>query len=486
MNRLSSLIRTARRRGVVGAAALGLGLGVSACEVERAASDVEPAPAEHVAAPASSAPTNVLLVVLDDVGRDEVGVYQGSGASSRTPNIDALAADGVRFTQTWTNPVCSPTRASVLTGRHAFRHRVGEPIAADPDDTELQSSETTIAELLRGAGYSTGLFGKWHLGTREASGCQPATHGGFDLFQGGLQGQLPSYWAWPKTTAAGASACTSSSQSRATAYATIDTATDAAGWIAQQAAAQRPWLAMVAFNAAHTPWHVPPADLHSDRALDGVGAAYCNSTSGDRQCYLAMLEAMDTELGALLESVRAIDGGVTLANTLIVVLGDNGNDGRVAPSGVDPSRAKGTVYQAGVTVPMIVSGARVASPGRAVSAITNSLDLFRTIADVAGVTPSSSVVIDSVSLTPYLSGTSVAPQRSTVLTEVFADGDPAAGDVAIRNARYKLVVLQGGTEELYDLVSDPQELTNLNDGSLTLNEQRNLSSLRATLAAYGR
>ncbi len=434
-----------------------------------------PLPDSPPGTPVAPAPPNVLLVIADDVAWYDVGAYQ-AGTGARTPTLDALAARGVRFDSAWTNPLCSPTRGSIYTGRHAFRHGVGLPIV-DADDATLSPSETTIAELLRDHGYATALVGKWHLGRKSEQGgdCAPTTTGGFATYHGNLEGAVEDYYAWSRTDAApGQSGCPTALEGE---YATVRTTDDAATFIAAQRAAGQPWFTTVAFNAAHTPFHAPPAGLYTG----DVGDARC-AVADARECYLAILEAADTKLGDLFTGLGGLDAA--LADTLIVFVGDNGTPGQAVPSGVSPARAKGTVYQAGVTVPLIMAGPGVPS-GQVRSGLVQSLDIFRTIADAARIELSSAVpsgtTVDSVSLMDVATGASSG--RSTVYTEVFGDGTEQA---AIRDGRYKLLRLTGSggvVEQLYDLSTDPSETRDLLRGRLTVAQRAAYNRLTAAFTA---
>ncbi|MCB1134503.1 MAG: sulfatase-like hydrolase/transferase, partial [Verrucomicrobiae bacterium] len=204
----------------------------------------------------SSTP-NILFVVADDIGVDNISAYGEHASSASTPSIDALASDGVLFRNTWANPMCSPSRASLLTGRHAFRHGLLHPAGA-----ELDADEETVAEILQGVGYATALFGKWHLGT--STGTTPADQG-YDYFSGALSGNIDDYFSWTKTTQEVIDGVTYQDSSTETGYATSTNVAEAQSWIAQQSS---PWLVTLAFNAGHSPYHVPPSDLHT-YALSG-------------------------------------------------------------------------------------------------------------------------------------------------------------------------------------------------------------------------
>jgi arylsulfatase A-like enzyme len=202
----------------------------------------------------------------------------------------------------------------------------------------------------------------------------------------------------------------------------------------------------------------------------------------------AAVEALDTEFGRLLNEL----GPERLARTLVVFLGDNGTTRAAVTWPLDPNRAKGTVYEGGIRIPLIVAGPEVAQ-GRECAALVNVTDLFLTLADAARVHAGrvipSGTPLDSYSLAPYLSDPDHPSIRTLAFAEHFAPNGPPDDartadrfyNRAIRDARYKLIRRQLGGEEFYDLESDPRELENLFDRNLTLPELARYVSLRAQM-----
>lgn len=384
--------------------------------------------------------TNILLVIADDLGVDQLGVYGEGENVPPTPHINSLGQDGVLFRSAWANPMCSPTRASLLTGRHAFRHRVGAPVPpqSGAETPGLALSEVTIAEVLQASGYATGFFGKWHISNTVTGDTVAPNLQGFDHFAGSLGGALFTYTNWTKVV--------NGEVSGATRYATTDTVNDAIAWIREQR--NDPWFAVVSFNAPHDPFHAPPQDLHT-YDLDGL-----NPQSTPRPFYKAMVQALDTELGRLLDSL-----GDWEDDTTIIFIGDNGTPRGIAEAPFDPTRAKSTPFEGGVNVPLIIAGDSVDDNGRC-NEIVQVLDLFATIADIADVNyrdfVPGNVTVDSVSLMPYLDRPDRRGLRQSVFTELFANGDPSRSDAAIRDDRYKLVLFQN-VLRFYDLEADPFE-----------------------------
>jgi arylsulfatase A-like enzyme len=426
---------------------------------------------------AQSAPTparNVLLVVADDLGTDKLAVYEPLSPPPPTPTIDALAANGVRFTNAWSCPLCSPTRASLMTGRLPSQHGVGAALPLGPG---LPLAEVTIPEALARAlppeaAYAAGAFGKWHLSEQGDGGQQAPNLQGFEQFAGSLPGAFVSpqdYEHWIRVE--------NGQPGLSTAYATSVNVDDALEFIEAQSG---PWFCYLAFNAPHTPFHAPPAELHN-QSLPPVEPA-----SQPVPFYDAMVEALDQELGRLLTSLPP----AVAANTTVILIGDNGSTGAVVLPPYDPAKAKGTLYQGGVRVPLIVSGAGIVAPGRAHPGLIQASDLFATVLELCGADLSSIAAelppLDTVSLVPYLQAPLQPSLRSIVRTELRITNAPAtpptlapggqllAGQSggliagaqlmlgsAARNANFKLIRPESGPEQLYNLLLDPREQLDL-------------------------
>lgn len=299
---------------------------------------------------------NFLVILADDVGVDAIDVYAEGAAPGPTPNIDQLAAEGILFRHASTNPVCAPTRAEVLTGRHGFRTGIGTPESA-----LLDLDETTLPELLA-ATHHTAAIGKWHLGGNDVD---HPIDSGFDYYAGSLGSGLGDYSSWSKTT--NSTTTTGSTQNGFTTYATTDAADEAISKIAEFG--EDPWFVWLAFNAAHTPFHVPPASL----ATITVNAGSDNPTK-----FKAAVEAMDTEIGRVLASIpQSIRD-----DTTVIFIGDNGTPAGASESPFEPSHAKGSLYEGGTNVPLIVTSPRIGASdeGEESQALVSSVDLLATIA----------------------------------------------------------------------------------------------------------
>ncbi len=423
-------------------------------------------------APAAPRRPNLVLIVLDDFGVDLLGAFPRASdgrAPPCTPNLDALARDGLLFTRVWTDPVCSPSRAQMLTGRHGFRTGIGMGIAKKKGSLRVDL-ENPLPRML--VGYDSSAVGKWHLVALADQNWDHPLDAGFGYYAGSLynlaentpldalckrDGPL-SYSNWTKTYDVRANGMLDSRCSKS--YATTDTADEAS---LRAKLMRPPWFLYVAFNAPHWPFHQPPVEL-CPSPLDCPERACRPDAPDSARRVEAMVEALDTELGRFLSELRAHD-----ANTIVFVIGDNGSDASARSAADEPNREKATLYEGGVHVPLIVAGPGVVRGTS--SALVSSTDLYATIAELAGAWAPAE---DSVSLVPYLRG-ETRPLRRTVYAEAFRPNQPSdrEGGVfapdehgrALRDERYKLVHLRypgrAVEETFYDLWLDPQEGTNL-------------------------
>lgn len=394
---------------------------------------------------ASAAP-DIILIVADDIGIGRVGAYDAHPRPGYTPNLDRLAAAGVLFTNAWANSLCTPTRATILTGRYCFRTGAGRVLFEGNNNVGqgLKNAESLIPEAL-GQGYASLAFGKWHVAKSNQLPEHPLQNG-FLAFRGShfnLQHQSYYRKTWFEDLTPRVSYR----------YATTLTTDDA---IQVPQAFAGPRFLYVAYHAPHTPFEAPPSHLHRF-SLQGLDpGAPENGPIFQR----AMIEAMDTEIGRLIAAYP---------NAVFIFVGDNGDARPAVDAPFDPNHAKGTLYQGGIQVPLIISEPggmprHVTHRGR-VDSLVNTTDLFATVVELGGGT---SVAEDSISLLPYLQG-QLAPRRKYAYAEEFKRITSAGAYVdhqrAIRNSRYKLIRIeelgQPTVEELYDLNDDPLELDDL-------------------------
>jgi arylsulfatase B len=380
---------------------------------------------------AEPASPNILLVIADDLGLDASSQYNISAQLPHTPEIDALANQGLVFENAWSYPSCTPTRSSILTGKYGAQTGVVE--VGDVLSTSETSLQSYIHQHLPGK-YSDAVIGKWHLGPgRDID--HPGDMG-IAYYAGIIGGGVEAYDNWQLTL--------NGEQTTQTEYVTSKLVDLAIDWVDKQ---DSPWFLWLAFNAPHTPFHLPPGNLH-DRVLTGTSE---DIESNPLPYYLAAIEAMDTEIGRLLDSFDA----ATRENTLIIFIGDNGTPGQVAQAPFERRKAKGSLYQGGINVPLLVSGPGVSGVGERESALVNTTDLFGTIASLAGVNVSE--VNDSISFADLLSGEPEYErgfQYSERLTET-------AEEWAVSDGEFKLIESSQGDTEFYQLSNDPYESEDL-------------------------
>lgn len=407
---------------------------------------------------------NILLIQMDDMGIDRMPSYGLGQNLTPTPTLDQIAANGVQFTNAWAHPMCSPARASMLTGRHAFRTGVGY-VMPGPD---LLLAETTIPEFLdqKNSGYTHAAIGKWHV-SRISRGPEIPRDHGFSHFAGYLG--LVDYYNWPRVE--------NGAQSTSNQYAMTAHVDDALAWIGQQT---DPWFCYLSVTSVHIPFHAPPANLHTQN-LAGL-----DPTVDPDPFFQAMIEAMDNELGRLFAT---IDPAV-LANTVVILTSDNGTEGPRIASPIPRFGGKGTPRETGVRVPLIISGPGVINPGRAVSTPVEMVDLFATVADIAGESIGAGIAEDSESLWPFATNPAHVAADPVAYSELFTD-DPSRAPANTRLARdeqYKLIRIRFATgglgESFYDLQADPWESTDLLSGTLTPTERAAYESLSQRIDGY--
>ena len=394
---------------------------------------------------AATPPPNILLVIADDFGLDTSPCYDTGTEKPTMPTLERLCQTGLVFDRFWSAPECSPTRAAILTGRYGFRTGVGA--ALQRSEAGLSTDELSLQTLLAqqvGTRYASAVIGKWHLATDANGWADHPARMGVSFYTGLLSGAAENYSRWQRTD--------NGVTAPSTTYITTQITNDAIGWLGRQ---QAPWFLWLAYTAPHAPIHLPPSNLHSRRDLPGTAA---DIESRPLPYHFAMAEALDHELGRLLESLDA----ATRARTVVIFMGDNGTASAVTQPASERARAKGTLYEGGVHTPLIVSGASVARAGQREGALVGAVDLFPTIAQLAG--EARDVWQDGRSFAALLSDAG-APTRSDLYTEYFDSIRTAAEGWAIRDQRYKLIVFASGARRLYDLAQDPTEQRDLSTSS---------------------
>lgn len=384
---------------------------------------------------------NILFIIADDLGVDAVPRYPFGEQKPNMPTLERLMDNGICFSNVWTNPVCSPTRAAILTGKYGYRTGVLNAEEAGRIDSSEQTIHRKLNEL-SDTPYQTSIIGKWHLSARNSPNVPQEM--GIGYYAGLYTGGVENYSNWPLNIN-GASTNQSS-------YITTTLTDLAIEWINEQ---EPPWFCWLAYNAPHTPFHLPPANLHHQGDLPDDDASI---QSNPLPYYLAMVESLDYEMDRLLSSLNS----TTLSNTLIVFLGDNGSPGQVVQSPFSNGKAKGSLYQGGVHVPMVVSGVGVNRQGVTEDALITTVDLYNTFLEIAGEEPQDQ--LDSQSFFALLQNTDTG-QRQFNYSEVLSSRPNRSG-YTIGNHQYKLMVFDNGNQALYQYDIDPDQTNNLLENTL--------------------
>jgi arylsulfatase A-like enzyme len=396
----------------------------------------DPAPRPHV-----------VVLLADDLGWNDVAYH---GGTIPTPHLDRLAASGVRLEQFYVQPVCSPTRAALLTGRYPIRYGLQVGVVKPWATYGLPLEERTLAQALQKAGYFTAITGKWHLGLHAPE--YLPTRRGFDHQYGHYCGALD-YFTHKRDGGLD--------------WHRDDKALEEEGYtteLIQQEAVrlienhdpQRPMFLYVPFNAVHTPLQAPEAYLKR----------FAKIATRKRRRYAAMVACMDDAIGAIL---AALDKQGMRQHTLVFFCSDNG--GARAASDNTPLRGrKGTLYEGGVRVPAVVAWQGKLHPG-VVNAPLHIVDLYPTLLRLAGAAREQPLRLDGVDVWDALQGGGRWPRR-----EILHNLEPRRA--ALRVGDFKLV-RTGEKIELFNLAHDPNEANDLAE-----REPKKVKELLTRLALY--
>ena len=391
---------------------------------------------------------NVLLLILDDWGIDASELYNARGPGIQLANMPNLRGllyssgeitgtpdEGLLFTRGYAQPICSPTRATILTGRQTYQHGVGNP---NPDNI-LPASEETFPEIISRTAprYELASFGKWHLGSGNTG---PRDRGGWPNFSGTLQGGVQDYNSWNRVKIENGVVVDSGTSITSlvadgvytSPYATSVQIDEAVSFIETRGAS--PWVVWMGFNAPHDPFHDPPAELAPEGGFSTTGAS-------NRDLYVRMLEALDGEIGRLLSAVD-------LERTNVLVVGDNGTPNQVdqAPVG-GLAGAKGSLNEGGIHVPFFAAGPDIRQTGVS-DTLVQVADLFTTILDLTGidtVDETGSLELHSNSLVPIFNGADTA-ERLIIAEKWGLNARDGRALISDDWPQYKLVSLQDVTD----------------------------------------
>lgn len=388
-----------------------------------------------LAAPAASfaAQPNLVIFYADDLGWGELGC-QGN-PQIPTPNIDAIARNGVRFTNGYVAATyCSPSRAGLMTGRYPTRF--GHEFNSVANRTGLRLDQVTLAERLRSLGYATACVGKWHLG----GGLEyRPTRRGFDEFFGTLA-NTPFFH--PTNFVDSRISDDVRPVTDPAFYTTDAYAERAIDWI--ERSKRRPWFLYLPFNAQHAPLQAPKKYL--DR-FSGI-------TDEKRRIFAAMMASMDDAVGRVMAKVRALGQE---DNTIVFFIADNGGPTQSTTSGNGPLRGfKMTTFEGGPRVPFLAQWKGRWPAGKVYDLPVMNLDVLPTAVTAAGGKPEASWQLDGVDLTPFVTGVNSTRPHQTLYWRYGPQW-------AVRHGDLKLVVSKGGSgkPELYDLSKDIGESKDL-------------------------
>jgi len=383
---------------------------------------------------------NILIIVSDDQGYADAG-FQGS-RDLKTPHLDALAASGVRCVSGYvTYPVCSPSRAGLLTGRYQARFGHENNPVYDPLDRKegLPLTETLLPQVLKSAGYHTGWIGKWHLGS--APEFVPWARGFDESF--GFIGGGHRFTGWKPNERQYTLPLIRNGNNIADVPSHLTTAfgNEAADFVRRNK--QSPWMLYLPFNAPHTP-HEP---------LEETLGQFSHIQNEQRRKYAAQISLMDGAIGNVL---TALDETQQRERTLIFFFSDNGGQTAASSDNGVLRERKGTLYEGGVRVPFLVSWPGTIPAGAEFLQPVSTLDIFATSVSAAGITSPAPKPLDGVNLLPHLTGAdSEAPHKQLFWRM------SGRRSFAVREGNWKLLRIGDAPAELYDLATDVSEKNNV-------------------------
>jgi len=372
---------------------------------------------------------NILLIIADDIGLDSSLGYDIGSIKPKMKNIQNLINNGITFNNVWASSLCTPTRSNIITGKYASKTNtlnVG---------SELSTNEISLQKYINTKSpskYETAVIGKWHLSNKETH----PKNMGVGYYAGLLSGGVRDYSRWKLTQ--------DEKTSFSKEYITTKFTDLAINWVSSK---KNPWFLWLAYTSAHTPFHLPPKNLHSQNLEGGV----IDIEENPRKYYMTMIEAMDSEIGRLISSIPKKD----LENTIIIFIGDNGTPNEVR-QGYGDKKVKGTIYEGGIHIPMIISGAKVSRKNEKENALINITDLYSTIAKLSGIDVET--INNSQSFFKLLNDKNAKTRKY-----IYAESSKKSGkiDFAIRDNKYKYISFGNKQEAFYDLSDNLLETKNL-------------------------
>lgn len=365
---------------------------------------------------------NIVLIVSDDQGWGDLGITGNSQVI--TPNIDKLALNGVQFSRFYVNPVCSPTRAEILTGRY---HPRGGVYSTSRGGERLDLDEKTIAEIFQADGYKTAAFGKWH------NGSQPPYHPnnrGFEEYYGFASGHWGNYFS-PMLEHNGV-------VTQGNGFIIDDLTNHAMDYIEENS--NDPFFVYLAYNTPHSPMQVPDVwwEKYKDASIDSTHRNGDKEKLDKTRAAYALCENLDWNVGRVVDKLDSLK---LLENTIVIYMSDNGPNGWRWNDGL--KGIKGSTDEGGVRTPFIMYWKEQLKP-QIISQIASTIDILPSLIDLAGITNPFHNPLDGVSLKPLLTGATEDWQDRYVYSHW-------SGNVSIRNQQYML----DKDNQLFDLSTDP-------------------------------
>ena len=404
---------------------------------------------------------NIVVILTDDQGYGDLSCH--GNPILKTPNLDALHARSVRFTNYHASPTCAPTRAALMTGRHEFKGGVTHTIH---ERERLNPNAFTLAQLLKSADYSTGIFGKWHLGDEAAY--QPNKRGFDEVFIHGAGGIGQSYPGScgdaPNNSYFDPAILHNGVFEKTKGYCTDVFFEQARQWIGARRVKPEPFFCWISPNAPHAPLDVPAA-YEKMYAGKIPAAAEPGKRAGAAAKFFGMIANIDDNVGKLLAQLKAWD---LEDDTIVIFMTDNGGTAGVNVFNAGMRGAKVTPYEGGTRVPFFFSWPKRFPAVGDRPALAAHLDLFPTLAELSGAKIPAKVKLDGRSLVPLLEKKDAAweDRRLFVHAGRWDKGKAAEAKyhtAAVRTTQYRMVNpgRKGEAWELYDIAKDPGEKNNL-------------------------
>ena len=400
---------------------------------------------------------NIVIIVADDLGWNAVGYH---GGFVKTPNIDRIASQGVALERFYVSPMCSPTRAGLLTGRYPMRYGMARSVVRPWAQFGLPPGERTLAEALGEAGYpNRGAFGKWHLGHLEPK-WHPLSQG-FTAYKG-LYNGAGDYFNRKRD---GETDWHRDGEPVEEKGYTTNLITDAATEFITKSAKEGPFFCYVPYSAPHDPFQAPDEYIKRYQHLDDDPA---DGRPSNKQVMSAMITCMDDGIGRIL---GAIEKAGVANDTLVLFMSDNGGVGGIAENNKPLRAAKLTVFEGGVRVPAVIWWPGVIEGGRKVDAPIVNVDIFPTVLALAGGTTQGSKPLDGADVSAVLTGTSGSTPKRDLYFFNGQTGLETEQNAVTTPEGWKLIVQgpdvrrEGGFRtdkhkvELFNVLEDPSEQT---------------------------